>query len=550
METITLNKSIGRTRRETLGGKEYIVAPLSMLVPGVLNGSRGPLLYPPELVNRNPAVWNHMPIVVYHPMEMGKPTSARDPYILNKQGIGFVFKSRENGKAEGWFDVENTKRVDPRVYDALVKGQPMELSTGLFTKNVKAAPGANFRGKKYVEVVNDFTPDHLAILPDQKGACSLKDGCGMLINKSNKLSALDKAQQIIENFNPLHPLQPRKKGKFVGETEAKANDGAATNSHETIKQMQEPGNTTELSNKLSQIVKNQNSEGSQFGKPHNIKKEMPNMAKQRQVQNEEPIELTEDDRAGLIEVIVGNCDCEEATDAEVLNSLSDKTLSRLALNAMPPQMMKGKKKVVAEEEEPEEEMVAEEEVPVKNQACKGGTKGKPPVKKDITVNKTREDSPHKLDPQTQFLVNYAERKMQEEKDVLIEKLIANLDDEDKDAYSETLNEESIDKLEMMVKLLPKEEKREPVQNQRNGRMRSSIREEQSESRGRNFTGAGGALPKSQARQVNNSRNRSNEDEDPLSGPMESPTINYAEIAGFSNGTFIHRNNLGSMASSN
>lgn len=632
METITLNKSIGRTRRETLGGREYIVAPLSMLVPGVLNGSRGPLLYPPELVNRNPAVWNHMPIVVYHPMEQGKPTSARDPFILNKQGVGFVFRSKENGRAEGWFDVENTKRVDPRVYDALVKNQPMELSTGLFTKNAKASPGSSFRGKDYVEVVRDFTPDHLAILPDQKGACSMKDGCGMLINKENEPTALDKALQIVENGSPNQPRDARGRwsgggggasgGKGSSKTHGGATAGAAADSHETVKQMQKPGNTTNLANaltkakemtgymnksdrksdekyfksehkkadkeiadaksalssalakqgsvkqletQLSQIDQRiaelrakkkptQNSEGSQFGKPHNTVKEKPNMAKQRQVQNEE-VELTDEDREELIDMIVDNCACEEASDRETLNNLSDKTLSQIAINAVPPQFMKGKgkKKVVAEEEESDAEIEDEEEVPVKNQARKPVPKV-PEKKAVVTVNKTREDAPHKLDPKTQFLVNYAEKKMQEEKDTLIEQLTANASEEDVEELTEVYNEMDIDRLEVMVKGLPKREKQEPVQNSRNQRGRSNLREEQTQNSkgGRNFTGAGGALPRSQARQVNNGQRKSKDDDgdDALAGPLETPTINYNEVAGYQNGSFIHRNNLGSMQIAN
>lgn len=629
METITLNyKSVGRSRRETLGGREYLVAPLSMLVPGVLNGSRGPLFYPPELVNKNPAVWNHMPIVVYHPMENGKPTSARDPYILNKQGIGFVFRTKENGRAEGWFDVENTKRVDPRVYDALVKNQPMELSTGLFTKNKAANPNSAYRGKKYVEIVMDFTPDHLAILPDQKGACSMKDGCGMLVNKDSeeeqdetllaynrdwpeskrdKLASKDFAgphqsfpittqadvdaaaklighadnpdavkariiaiakrkgltvpeswqtnnSDVVGNFNPLHPLQPRKKGKFIGKPEAKANDGAGNDSHETVKNMQEPGDTTKLANKLAQLVKNKSSnKDDHSGSSKTLVKGEPNMAKKRQVNNEEPVELTEDDRAELIDNLVGNCHCQE-DERETLNSLSDETLARIAVNAMPPQLQKGKKKPMMSKADAEDMMDGGEDEDqedengkvVKNQANKQqlvanqGAK-KVPAKKEVTVNTSKEETP-KLDAKTQFLVNYAERKMQEEKDALIEKLTANASEDDVDELTEVYNEMEVEKLELLVKALPKEEK-QPVQNQRaerSERGRSNLREGVENLRnGRSFVGAGGAISRQQAKQVNNSRKQA-DDEDPLAGPLESPTINYAEVAGFKNGTFVHR----------
>ena len=35
-------------RRESLHGRSYLVAPTTLIVPGVLNGSMGPLYYPPE----------------------------------------------------------------------------------------------------------------------------------------------------------------------------------------------------------------------------------------------------------------------------------------------------------------------------------------------------------------------------------------------------------------------------------------------------------------------------------------------------------------------
>lgn len=64
--------------------------------------------------------------------------------------------------------------------DALEAGRPMELSTGLFTQNEPAPAGATFNGRPYDYVARNYRPDHLAVLPDQIGACSLADGCGVL----------------------------------------------------------------------------------------------------------------------------------------------------------------------------------------------------------------------------------------------------------------------------------------------------------------------------------------------------------------------------------
>lgn len=190
IQTLVANLSPGKVRRETLGGRKYLVAPLTLIVPGVLNGSNGPLFYPPEEVAKNPQAWNNVPIVVYHPKSDKGHVSAKDPEVLDKQGIGMVLKANVSkvgsspGKlrAEGWFDEERTKAVDPRVYSALVKGQKMEVSTGLYTDNDPAENGANHNGRPYSYVARNYRPDHLAILPDQQGACSVKDGCGMNVN--------------------------------------------------------------------------------------------------------------------------------------------------------------------------------------------------------------------------------------------------------------------------------------------------------------------------------------------------------------------------------
>lgn len=185
IETLTAN--LGAVRREQVNGRDYLVAPLTMIVPGVLPGSKGPLYYPPEEVSRNPDGWNGMPIVVNHPVVEGRNVSARSPRILERYGIGHVYAANigPNGNlvGEGWFDVGATKRIEPRIYDDLIAKRPIELSTGLFTRNEPVRNGKCPRsGMPYDHVAKDYRPDHLAILPDTKGACSVRDGCGVLVN--------------------------------------------------------------------------------------------------------------------------------------------------------------------------------------------------------------------------------------------------------------------------------------------------------------------------------------------------------------------------------
>ncbi len=187
-------------RKERWNGREYLVAPSTLIVPGVLDGSEGPLLYPPDEVVRNISDWNGMPLVAYHPMdEEGNPLSARDPSVLENQGIGYVFRAniKDNSALaiESWFDVEKTKSFDEnlspeiRILPKLLANKPIELSTGLYTENSPADEGSTWNGVAYKFVARNYKPDHVAILPDEKGACSIENGCGVL-NTSSQASKI------------------------------------------------------------------------------------------------------------------------------------------------------------------------------------------------------------------------------------------------------------------------------------------------------------------------------------------------------------------------
>lgn len=238
---LVLNTSAKRVRHQ---GRDYLVVPVTMLVPGVLNGSKGPLYYPPEEVSRNVDAWNGMPLTLDHPVdnESGGNVSARDPGVLEKYGIGHVYRvriDRNNGgklKGEAWFDEKRVIEFDqillqnnrPTILNRLLRGLPIELSTGLFTRNTPVRNGIAPNGRKYVAVARDYKPDHLAILPDSTGACSLKDGCGVHIanstgrkkkGKGKPSKKLDmspsKACKILKDGSVHgHPLTEKQRGMF------------------------------------------------------------------------------------------------------------------------------------------------------------------------------------------------------------------------------------------------------------------------------------------------------------------------------------------------
>lgn len=201
----TINNSLfsfsPSVRAEKLNGREYLVAPITLIVSGVLEGSKGPLYYPENEISNNYQAWNGVPIVLRHPTVDGFPVSARNPKILESYGIGQIFNAQviDEGKkltAEGWFDVEQTKRIGPKVYEAIKQGQKVEVSTGLFTDNHPAPQGSTFNNKQYQYIARNYRPDHLAILPDEVGACGIRDGCGVNNKSKTNEENMDKKPLI------------------------------------------------------------------------------------------------------------------------------------------------------------------------------------------------------------------------------------------------------------------------------------------------------------------------------------------------------------------
>jgi hypothetical protein len=222
---ITVNVAFGgsKVRTEKMGGVQYLVAPVSMLVPGVLNGSMGALYYPREEVVKNAQAWNFMPLTLGHPTsENGRPVGARSPDIIEKFGLGFVFNvSTDKGKLDGeaWFDINRTGAIAPDILNRLQKGNPIELSTGLFTDK-RYVRNRNFKGKPYEAIATNYRPDHLAVLPDTRGACSLEDGCGVLVNEEKEKSPCMVVNTIRKVGNKYVIFS--KKGKRLGEYDSEA----------------------------------------------------------------------------------------------------------------------------------------------------------------------------------------------------------------------------------------------------------------------------------------------------------------------------------------
>jgi hypothetical protein len=84
-------------------------------------------------------------------------------------------------KAEIHLNVDKTGVYSPTTIASLKALKVLEVSIGVFTDEVKEE--GEWNGEAYIARATNHKPDHLAILPNDVGACSVTDGCGIRVNK-------------------------------------------------------------------------------------------------------------------------------------------------------------------------------------------------------------------------------------------------------------------------------------------------------------------------------------------------------------------------------
>jgi hypothetical protein len=169
-------------------GRKHIVVPVVMMVEGVHNGSMGALLHTAEELGKYPDSWNGIPIVINHPVDAeGNNISANSPEIIDSELVGKVYHSHmvdTKLMAEAYLDEQKLSGISPMALTAVMNGEPLEVSIGVFTDEDKV-PGT-WHNEQYNAVAINHRPDHLALLPGGIGACSWEDGCGIRVNQKKK----------------------------------------------------------------------------------------------------------------------------------------------------------------------------------------------------------------------------------------------------------------------------------------------------------------------------------------------------------------------------
>lgn len=176
-------------------GRKHLIVPVTMMVEGVHSGTHGALLHTINELGQFPDSWNKMPIIVNHPQdEEGNYVSANDPDIADSpKTVGHVYHTRVDGsrlKAEAWLDEEKLNEASPETLANVNAGKPIEVSVGVFTSDEPVENG-EWNGEEYIAIARNHRPDHLALLPDATGACSIEDGCGIRNNQKGGNNIMD-----------------------------------------------------------------------------------------------------------------------------------------------------------------------------------------------------------------------------------------------------------------------------------------------------------------------------------------------------------------------
>lgn len=169
-------------KEETINNKKHLIVPVVMMTEGVRPGSKGAILHNAENLAASAPDWNGIPVTIHHPKNSeGQYISANTEGITH---VGFIRNARVEGTkllGEACLNEQTLMAASTLAHSTIVAGRQLEVSIGAFTHEV--AEAGEYNGVAYEAVTQTYTPDHLALLPGGRGACSWSDGCGIRVNE-------------------------------------------------------------------------------------------------------------------------------------------------------------------------------------------------------------------------------------------------------------------------------------------------------------------------------------------------------------------------------
>lgn len=162
---------------EIMDGEEFLVIPVVAAVEGVLNNYYLPI----ESIEASLPAWEGVPVTLSHPKQYGQDISANTKFAKENYCVGFFFNAHideDKFKGEFWIQLSslNNKDDGQALLNKLDNDEVVEVSTAYWCQT-NGTTGV-YKGKSYEGIQFNLVPNHVAILVNEIGACSVVDGCG------------------------------------------------------------------------------------------------------------------------------------------------------------------------------------------------------------------------------------------------------------------------------------------------------------------------------------------------------------------------------------
>lgn len=324
-------------------GKTYWVVPVVMMREGVHKGSHGPLLHRAEDLGHFVESWNGIPVTIKHPQKDGRMVSANAPDILDSYNVGRIYGAYMDGdrlKGEAWLNPDRLKQVSDMAYQFIKTKQPLDVSVGVFTDDELET--GQWNSEEYSAIAKNHRPDHLALLPGSRGACSWEDGCGIRVNEMTR-TKFRKENTMPEN----KPCCPEKVELLIQDDDSKFTeadrDWLLTMSEEQLDKVHPVVVTKEVIKEVEKKVQINTADAIQVLKAEmsDIDKFMQLVPEKIKTQFQYGMKLHEDRRQELIESITAN-QSEQVWTKDDLKNMDIATLDKFAKAIRPKQNFAGR----------------------------------------------------------------------------------------------------------------------------------------------------------------------------------------------------------------
>lgn len=172
---------------EVINEVPHYVVPVVMMIEGVHNGSGGRTYHSSQELSNSVELWQNIPVTIHHPVIGDEFVSVNEDGIKEEYVVGYISEAimKDNKlTATLKLNCERLNEISPETAQAIQNGNIMEVSIGVFTDNEEKE--GEWNGETYERIAHNHRPDHLALLPGEVGACSVKDGCGLRVNNEKE----------------------------------------------------------------------------------------------------------------------------------------------------------------------------------------------------------------------------------------------------------------------------------------------------------------------------------------------------------------------------